>query len=40
MIAEEMNGPIKPDVLPTQLNSAKNNMDFGPGTTSEIMVTL
>lgn len=40
MMADEMKGPMKPEVLPTQLKSAKNNMDLGPGTTSEIMVTL
>ena len=40
MIADEMKGPMNPEVLPTQLKRAKNNMDLGPGTTSEIMVTL
>lgn len=40
MMAEEMKGPMKPEVLPTQLKRAKKSMDLGPGTTSEIMVTL
>lgn len=40
MMAEVMNGPMKPDVLPTQLKRAKNIIALGAGTTSEIMVTL
>jgi hypothetical protein len=38
MIAEEMNGPINPDVLPTVLKRAKNMYALGAGTTSEIIL--
>lgn len=38
MMADEMKGPMKPEVLPTVLNSAKNMYTFGAGTTSEIML--
>jgi hypothetical protein len=39
MIAEEISGPAKPEVLPTQLSRAKNMYILGCGTTSESKMT-
>lgn len=38
IMAEEMKGPMKPDVLPTVLKRAKNMYALGAGTTSDIML--